>query len=130
MSVSGGAKMSGVRGRERRQRVDLKIGERAMRARIYKPCRSTMQAGLSATRLWVLELAPAAPREPDPLMGWISAQDTTRQICLRFEAVERALDYAAQQGLDVDVEAPQSPSHSPKTYESNFALDRPVPWSH
>lgn len=101
-----------------------------MQVRIYKPSRSTMQAGLGATRYWILEYAPETPRIPDPLMGWTSERDTRRQIRLRFETLEQALDFARDHGLEVDLEDAQAPRQAPKAYAENFAYDRLIPWSH
>lgn len=101
-----------------------------MQVRIYKPCRSTMQAGRGATRHWILEYPPEAPRTPDPLMGWTSARDTRSQIRLRFEALGQALEFARKQGLEVDLEAAQAPQRVRKTYAENFAYNRLIPWSH
>lgn len=101
-----------------------------MQVRVYKPSRSTMQAGLGATRYWILEYPPEAPRTPDPLMGWTSARDTRRQIRLRFESLEQALDFAREHGLDVDLEDAHATRKRQKSYADNFAYDRLIPWSH
>ena len=50
------------------------------RARIYKPCKTSMQSGRKAqvTRgnAWVLEYPRSAAVRPEPLMGWQSSADT------------------------------------------------------
>lgn len=89
-----------------------------------------MQAGLAATRYWVLEYPPEYPRTPDPLMGWSTARDTRRQIRLRFETLEQALDYARQHQLDADVENSHVAPLPRKAYGDNFAYGRLIPWSH
>ncbi|MDE2167267.1 MAG: ETC complex I subunit [Alphaproteobacteria bacterium] len=101
-----------------------------MQVRVYKPSRSTMQAGLGATRYWILEYPPEAPRTPDPLMGWTSARDTRRQIRLRFESLGQALDFARGHGLEVDLEDAHAARRAHMSYADNFACDRLVPWSH
>lgn len=67
---------------------------------------------------------------PDPLMGWTSAQDTRRQIRLRFEALGQALDFARKHGLEVDLEDAHAPGRVETAYAENFAYDRLIPWSH
>ena len=101
-----------------------------MEVRIYKPSRSTMQAGLATTKQWVLEYSPEQPRTPDPLMGWTSARDTRRQIRLHFETLDRALNYAGEHGLDVDFENLHTSGRPQKSYADNFAAGRLIPWSH
>ncbi len=101
-----------------------------MQVRIYKPSRSTMQAGLAATRQWILEYPPEFPRTPDPLMGWTSARDTRRQVRLHFETLDQALAYAREHGLEAEVENPHAARTMRKAYGDNFAYDRPIPWSH
>ena len=51
-----------------------------MRARIFQPTRSAMSSGLAQTKSWVLEFAPAAARDVDPLMVW------TLGVCGTVEA--------------------------------------------
>lgn len=103
-----------------------------MRARIYQPARTAMQSGTAKTHGWVLEFAPASPREVDPLMGWTSSSDTQSQVRLRFDSKEEALAYAAEQGLEVTVTEPhvRKPNIRPRGYGENFATDRKGAWTH
>lgn len=103
-----------------------------MRARIYKPARNAMQSGTAKTHDWVLEFAPAAPRDLDPLMGWTGSVDTQAQVKLRFESQEAAEDYAREQGIDYVVLPPQGrrPNVRPRGYGENFATDRRGAWTH
>ncbi len=103
-----------------------------MRARIYKPARTAMQSGTAKTRNWVLEFAPAAPREVDPLMGWTSSGDTQAQVKLRFESKEAAVDYAEAHGIDAIVIEPKTrkPNVRPGGYGENFATNRRGAWTH
>lgn len=89
-----------------------------------------MQAGLATTKQWILEYSPEQPRTPDPLMGWTSARDTRRQIRLHFETLDRALNYAREHGLDVDIEYLHTSRRAQKSYADNFAAGRLIPWSH
>lgn len=103
-----------------------------MRARIYQPARTAMQSGTAKTHGWVLEFAPASPREVDPLMGWTSSSDTQAQVRLRFATKDEALAYAAEQGLEVTVTEPhvRKPNIRPRGYGENFATDRKGAWTH
>jgi len=103
-----------------------------MRARIYKPARSATSSGTAKTRHWVLEFAPATPREVDPLMGWTSSADTQSQVRLRFASKEAALDYAREHGIEAQVFEPhrRKANIRPRGYGENFATDRRGSWTH
>ncbi len=103
-----------------------------MRARIYQPAKTAMQSGTAKTHDWVLEYAPAAPREVDPLMGWTSSGDTQAQVKLRFASREEALAYAGAHGIDAIVTEPKPrrPNIRPRGYGENFATDRKGAWTH
>ncbi|MDX1742677.1 MAG: ETC complex I subunit [Ruegeria sp.] len=103
-----------------------------MRARIYKPARNAMTSGMAKTRKWVLEYAPASAREVDPLMGWTSSSDTQTQVRLKFDTKEEALDYAKDNGIEVQVSEPHTrkPNLRARGYGENFAPDRRGAWTH
>ena len=103
-----------------------------MRARIYQPAKTAMQSGTAKTHSWVLEYAPAAAREVDPLTGWTSSGDTQTQVKLRFASREEALAYAEAQGIEAVVTEPK-PRRAiirPRGYGENFATDRKGAWTH
>ena len=91
-----------------------------------------MTSGMAKTRKWVLEFAPAASREVDPLMGWTSSDDTQSQVRLRFDTREAALEYAKANGIDAQVYEPhpRKVNVRPGGYGENFATDRRSPWTH
>jgi ETC complex I subunit conserved region len=103
-----------------------------MRARIYQPAKTAMQSGTAKTKGWVLEFAPASAREVDPLMGWTSSDDTQAQVKLRFDTIEAAQAYAAENGIEADVTLPQGrkPNIRQRGYGENFATDRRGAWTH
>ncbi len=101
-----------------------------MRARIYQPPKNAMQSGWAATEEWVLEFEPAAPRRPDPLMGWIGSADTQAQVVLRFATREEAVAYAEKQGIAYDLELPLTRQFKPKAYADNFRFGRMENWTH
>ena len=69
------------------------------RARIFKPAKTAMQSG-SRARKWVLAYEPATRRQPEALMGWISAEDTSNEVQLHFETMEEAVAFATKNDLD------------------------------
>jgi ETC complex I subunit conserved region len=93
-------------------------------ARILRPAKSAMSSGKAATRRWVLEFEPASKRTPEPLMGWVSANDTLNQVRLKFPSLEAAEAYAIRQGLSYTVEQPHDTTIAPKSYADNFRFDR------
>jgi hypothetical protein len=103
-----------------------------MRARIYKPARSTTQSGTANSKDWVLEFVPETPREIDPLTGWTSSRDTQAQVRLRFHDRAAAEEYARAHGIDVVVLRPQGRRANirPGGYGENFATDRRGTWTH
>jgi hypothetical protein len=102
----------------------------ALRARIYKPAKTAMQSGFAGTHEWVVEFEPAAPRRPDPLMGWIGSSDTQAQVRLRFPTRDEAVAYAEKNGIAYEVELPQSRRVKPKAYADNFRYGRIDNWTH
>jgi hypothetical protein len=94
------------------------------RVRIYRPAKTAMQSGKAKTRRWVLEYEPATRREPDPLMGWASAEDTLNEVRLRFATLDEATAFATKEGFDYTVVEPQARTAKQKSYADNFRYDR------
>jgi hypothetical protein len=100
-------------------------GEGAMAlARISRPAKTAMQSGRARTRKWVLEYEPASRRDPDPLMGWSSAQDTLNQVQLRFDTLEEAITFAKKHGFEYTLIEPHARTPKVKSYADNFRYDR------
>ena len=93
-------------------------------ARIHRPAKSAMQSGRAQTRKWMLEYEPASRRDPDPLMGWSSAQDTLNQVQLRFDTLDEARAFAVAHGLEYTLNEPHARSPKVKSYADNFRYDR------
>lgn len=89
-----------------------------------------MQSGKAATQGWRLEFAPAAPRLPDPLMGWTETTDTDGMIRLSFATREEAIAYAERRGIAFEVAPDPEVRRQIKAYADNFAYTRKQPWSH
>jgi len=92
----------------------------AAKARIYQPARTAMQQGRAKTKTWVLEWEPSEPRRADALMGWIGSGDTRRQVQLRFETKDAAIEYARDKGLEYVVREPKARTVRTKSYADNF----------
>jgi hypothetical protein len=101
-----------------------------MAARIYKPARTAMQAGLAQTKEWVLEFEPEAPRAIEPLMGWTSSSDMRSQVRLAFGTKEEAVAYAEHNGIAYTVSEPEPRRPTRKTYADNFKFGRIGSWTH
>ena len=93
------------------------------RARIFKPAKTAMQSG-ARVRKWVLAYEPAARRQAEALMGWISTEDTLNEVQLHFETIEEAVAFATKSGLDYTVIPPHDSTEKPKSYADNFRYDR------
>jgi len=103
-----------------------------MRARIYQPARTAMSSGTAKTHEWVLEFAQDQAREVDPLMGWTSSADTQSQVKLQFDTREDAVAYAAEHGIEAQVQDPnrRKPNIRNGGYGENFATGRRGVWTH
>lgn len=103
-----------------------------MRARIYQPARNAMQSGQAKTHSWVLEFAPDAAREIDPLMGWTSSDDTQSQVRMSFRTEAAAKKYAKERGLDfvLTTAHKRRPVIRNGGYGDNFATMRRGAWTH
>ena len=101
-----------------------------MPVRIYQPAKTAMQSGRANTRQWILEFEPAERRELDPLMGWTSSGDTSRQLRLKFDSREEAVAYAQQRGLAYVLIEQADRKMKPKSYSDNFRFDRIGRWTH
>jgi hypothetical protein len=93
-------------------------------ARIYRPAKNAMQSGKALTKAWVLEFEPTAPRVPEPLMGWVSGQDTQAHVRLSFATQEEAVAYAQRNGLAATVTEPQTANLKIRAYADNFRPTR------
>ncbi|WP_374764653.1 ETC complex I subunit [Yunchengibacter salinarum] len=91
-----------------------------MKARIYRPAKTAMQSGTANTRKWVLEYEPEEPKRLDPLMGWTGSGDMRRQIKLKFDTRDEAIQYAKRYDIPHEV----LPEHRRRTiikaYADNF----------
>lgn len=101
-----------------------------MLAKIYRPAKTAMQSGQAKAQRWVLEFEPTSGMAPDPLMGWIASDDTTRQVRLEFDTREQAIAYARRRDIPHQVSEPRERAPVIKSYSDNFSFRRKEPWSH
>ncbi|HEY1719813.1 MAG TPA: ETC complex I subunit [Magnetospirillaceae bacterium] len=93
--------------------------------RIYRPAKTAMQSGRAKTNEWLLEFAPGAREEADPLMGWAGSGDTLNQVRLFFATKEEAIAFAEREGHSYTVvEERPAKAPKPKSYSDNFKFDR------
>ena len=91
-----------------------------IKAKIYKPTKSTMQSGRGKTDKWLLEYERQAPLGPESLMGWTSSGDTLNQVRLKFDTLEQAIARAQKEGFDYTVQKPHERRVKPRNYSDNF----------
>ena len=101
-----------------------------MTIKIYKPSKTAMQSGRGNTKKWLAEYISDISTTNDTLMGWTSSLDTKSQIKLFFENKESAIEWAEKNNFQFYVEEPQKRNLLPKSYASNFNIDRKEPWTH
>ena len=93
-----------------------------MKARIYKPTNSAMQSGKARSRKWLFEVIEEKNiRHLDPLMSWVSVDNTLSELHFEFAHKEEAIDFAKRSGFEFVVEEPLAPKLQKKSYAENFA---------
>ena len=92
----------------------------AMRVRIFANPKKTTQSGRATIGQWVLHAELDTPRVPEPLMGWVSAGDTHKEIRLSFDSAEEAISFAKSNGWDYTVSQQAQRRVRPRNYGDNF----------
>lgn len=98
-----------------------------MRVRIFRPAKSAAQSGRAKTHQWFIEPELLTSRVPEPLMGWVSAEDTFSELRrrLRFSSREEAVAFANRRGWVSVIEEPSERRIVPRNYLDNFRIVRP-----
>ena len=98
-----------------------------MRVRIYQPTKTAMQSGRAKTKSWTIDPELPTPRAPEPLMGWVSAEDTLSMLRNRlyFATADEAMAFAKKNGWDAVVDMPAARKFKPRNYMDNFRVLRP-----
>lgn len=101
-----------------------------MLARIFKPSKSAMQSGRAKFDRWTLEFVPSAAARPEPLMGWPTGLDTSKQVAMTFDTKEEAVAFAERHGIPFRLYESKLARTMLKAYADNFASNRKEPWTH
>ena len=89
------------------------------KAKIYKPTRTVMQAGIGNAKNWLLEF-DTLNTGVNPLMGWESSIDTMSEVKLEFSTMEQAVNYAKRNNIEYYIIEPQKSKIIKKSYSDNF----------
>ena len=92
------------------------------KAKIYKPSRTAMQAGMKNTKKWLLEF-DTLNTGVNPLMGWETSRDTMSEVKLEFSTKEQAIYYAKKNNINYYIIEPQKRKIIKKSYANNFLKD-------
>jgi hypothetical protein len=89
------------------------------KAKIYIPNKSPMQSGLGKTDKWILEFE-TKDGNLNPLMGWVSSNDTLSELKLEFSSKELAINYAKKMKINYEIIEPKKRKIVKKSYANNF----------
>lgn len=93
-----------------------------MKFKIYKPAKSAMQSGKARNKKWLVEaIEEKNIRHLDPLMKWVSVDNTLSELHFEFAKKEEAIEFAQKSGFDFVVEEPLVAKLQKKSYADNFA---------
>lgn len=91
-----------------------------MKVRIYRPAKNAMQSARGKSKQWILEAETISKRQPEPLMGWVSSEDTLNQIRLKFDDLDDAVTHAQKMGWEYTIQVHQERHVKPRSYMDNF----------
>jgi len=89
------------------------------KAKIYIPAKTATQSGRGNQKTWVLEFETKDPHT-NPLMGWESSSDTLKEVKLKFNSKNKAIEYAKNNDIEFSVIEPKQKIFVIKSYEENF----------
>ena len=89
------------------------------KAKIYIPNKSAMQSGFGKSDKWILEFETKDPTN-NPLMGWVSSNDTFTELRLEFSTKELAINYAKKRKINYEIIEPKKRKVVKKAYADNF----------
>ena len=78
-----------------------------------------MQSGERNTKKWLLEFDTFATGV-NPLMGWVTSNDTMSEVKLEFLTKEQAINYAKKNNINYHIIEPQKRKIIKKSYSDNF----------
>ena len=89
------------------------------KAKIYIPSKTAMQAGLKATKKWILEFETKDTNN-NSFMGWETSEDTLSEVKLHFSSKTKAVDYAKKNNINYRLLEPKKKKFVIKSYANNF----------
>ena len=101
-----------------------------MTVKIYIPAKTSMQSGQGKSKKWLVEYISEEEQVKDSLMGWNSSLDTKSQIKVFFDTKEQAIEWATKNNYQYFVIEPNKRKIKPKSYASNFDINRKESWTH
>ena len=78
-----------------------------------------MQSGKRNSKNWLLKF-DTSNTGINPLMGWVSSNDTMSEVKLKFFTKQQAIDYAKKNNIDFYIKEPQKKKLIKKSYADNF----------
>lgn len=92
-----------------------------MKVRIFRQTKSAMQSGRRNAKKWMVEpIAENNIRSVNPVMGWVSASDTSSQFRFEFSSQEEAVKFAESRNFKYEIDAPKEATIKVKSYAANF----------
>ena len=80
-----------------------------------------MQSGGRNTKKWLLEF-DTLNTGVNPLMGWVTSEDTMSEVKLEFSTKEQAINYAKKNNKNYHIIEPQKRKIIKKSYSDNFYI--------
>ena len=92
-----------------------------MKVKIFQPAKSAMQSGKNNSKKWlVMPIEKTNVRSINPVMGWVSSDDTSSQLKFDFSNKEEAISFAKSQNFEYEIHEPKTSSIKKKSYAANF----------
>jgi hypothetical protein len=92
-----------------------------MKVKIFRQAKSAMQSGKKNAKKWLVKpIEETNSRSINPLMGWVSVDNTLSQFNFEFSSQESAIEFAKSRNFEFEIEEPKTSSIKPKSYSENF----------
>jgi hypothetical protein len=92
-----------------------------MKVKIYQPAKSAMQSGKKNNKEWRIEaVTEKNEKSLNPLMGWVSGNNTETQLQFKFPNKKEAIAFAKSQNFEYEIFEPKTSSIKKKSYAQNF----------
>lgn len=92
-----------------------------MKFLIYRQTKSAMQSGKLNSKKWLMvPIEESNSRSINPLMHWVSSNNTQNQLRFEFTNKEDAINFAHKNNFLFEINEPQESTIKPKSYAENF----------